>query len=68
MLLDTADKHLTVVLNLTGVRYLITMMAQISHCLVALTVNVKTMQISHQDFIQQIVMILPGRFISPLTT
>ena len=66
MLLDTTANHLIVVLTLTGHQYLITTMQQISHCLVLMAVIVKTF--SHQDFIQQIVMILLGRFISPLIT
>jgi hypothetical protein len=59
MLPDTTAKHLTVVLILTGVLQLITAVLQVSRCLLVKMVNVKTLQISHQDFIQQIVMILP---------
>jgi hypothetical protein len=65
MLSDTIANHLTVVFVQTGVQYRIAMVLQILHYLVLLMVNVKTLQISHQDFIQRVAMILPGRFISP---
>jgi cytidylate kinase len=65
MLSDTIANHLTVVFIQTGVQYRIAMVLQILHYLMLLMVNVKTLQISHQDLIQRIAMILQGRFISP---
>jgi hypothetical protein len=52
------------VLILTGIHYLITTVKEISHSLLFKMVNVKTLQIIHQDFIQQTVMFLQGCFIT----